>query len=87
MNTAWAVFLVPLFAPQVELQTQYPFDSPTRHTIPTFTSEKDQKWVRNPLDGFILKKIKEAGLEPAPRARSETLLRRLFIDLTGLPPT
>lgn len=87
MNTAWAVFLVPLFAPQVELQTQYPFDSPTRHTIPTFTSEKDQNWVRNPLDGFILKKIKEAGLEPAPRARPEILLRRLFIDLTGLPPT
>ncbi|NQV25318.1 MAG: DUF1549 domain-containing protein [Rhodopirellula sp.] len=44
-------------------------------------------WSRNAIDAFVLKKLVDAGLSPAPEASRETLLRRLTFDLTGLPPT
>ncbi len=48
--------------------------------------EGDQ-WSRTPVDQFILAKIREAQLEPAPEADRVTIARRLYLDLTGLPPT
>src|SRR5579884_4218981 len=44
-------------------------------------------WVRNPIDAFVLARLESEGLAPAPEARRETLLRRVTLDLTGLPPT
>jgi hypothetical protein len=44
-------------------------------------------WCRTPIDAFVLAKMREQGLEPAPEADRRTLLRRLSFDLTGLPPT
>ena len=44
-------------------------------------------WIRNPVDQFILKRLEKEGLAPAPEAQKETLLRRLSLDLTGLPPS
>ena len=44
-------------------------------------------WAKNPIDRFILARLEEAGLEPAPEADRRTLIRRLSLDLTGLPPT
>lgn len=41
----------------------------------------------HPIDSFITNKIEAAGLDPLPRASRTTLIRRLFLDLTGLPPT
>ncbi len=46
-----------------------------------------QGWVRNDIDRYILAKLEEAGLSPAPEADRVTLIRRLTFDLTGLPPT
>lgn len=48
---------------------------------------RDQGWVRNPIDRFILAKIEEAGLQPAPLANRRALIRRAYYDLIGLPPT
>lgn len=45
------------------------------------------RWIRTPVDAFILQKLQEKGLQPAPEADRRTLLRRVTYDLTGLPPT
>ena len=47
----------------------------------------DQQWVRNPIDQFILERLEKEGLRPSPEADKNTLLRRVTLDLTGLPPT
>ncbi len=48
---------------------------------------QNQKWVRNPIDSFVLSRLEKENLQPAPEASRETLIRRLALDLTGLPPT
>lgn len=50
-------------------------------------SPEDQRWARHPIDAFVLAKMREKGLTPAPRADRRTLIRRLYFDLTGLPPS
>jgi hypothetical protein len=44
-------------------------------------------WVRNPIDAFVLAKLEDKQLTPSPAADKATLLRRVSIDLIGLPPT
>jgi hypothetical protein len=57
---------------------------PVRPQVP---SVKFSSWVRNPIDNFILARLEREGLHPSPEASKETLIRRLSLDLTGLPPT
>jgi mono/diheme cytochrome c family protein len=47
----------------------------------------DETWVRTPIDQFILSKLEAAKIRPSPEADRRTLARRLYFDLTGLPPT
>ena len=47
----------------------------------------DDSWVRNDIDRFILRKLNELELQPSPAAERTTLVRRLYFDLIGLPPT
>jgi len=48
---------------------------------------KNAKWVRNPIDAFVLAEQEARGLKARPEAPREVLLRRLYLDLIGLPPT
>ncbi len=49
--------------------------------------DKFKAWVRNPVDAFVLEKLLANGLQPSPEADRRVLARRVFLDLTGLPPT
>ena len=44
-------------------------------------------WIRNPIDAFVLARLESEGLSPAPESERGILLRRVTLDLTGLPPT
>ena len=60
------------------------FVPPSKPSVPTV---KNESWVRNDIDRFVLKKLEDKGLTPAKEADKITLLRRVSLDLTGLPPT
>jgi len=53
---------------------------------PQLPEVTDEKWVKDELDRFVLASLEESDLKPAPLADKSTLLRRLYFDLTGLPP-
>jgi len=53
---------------------------------PEVPAVADPAWNDNPIDAFIRHGLEEAGLEPAPPASRQVLIRRLYYDLTGLPP-
>ena len=48
---------------------------------------RDSTWVRNGIDRFVLARMESEGIAPSPEASRSTLVRRLSLDLTGLPPT
>ena len=66
-----------------EYQPHWSFLAPRRPQPPVV---KNQAWIKNPIDQFVLAKLEERGLAPAPEADRRTLARRLSLDLTGLPP-
>ena len=65
-------------------QPHWAFIAPKRPPTPHV---RDQHWARNPIDGFILARLESEGLAPAPEAERGILIRRVTLDLTGLPPT
>jgi mono/diheme cytochrome c family protein len=60
------------------------FQIPKRPPVPVV---KEREWVRNPIDAFIAADREKKGLRPLPPAEKNVLLRRLYLDLIGLPPT
>lgn len=60
------------------------FKPPVRPPVPGL---KDKRWGRDPIDSFIRARLETEKLKPAPEADRTTLIRRLSLDLTGLPPS
>lgn len=66
-----------------EYKKHWSFEAPVKPPVPKAAKAP----VRNPIDAFIQARLAEEGLPPAPEASKETLIRRVTLDLTGLPPT
>ncbi|MFT5527148.1 MAG: hypothetical protein ACI9HK_005130, partial [Pirellulaceae bacterium] len=60
------------------------FTPPTKPPLPKI---QNKPWTINPIDHFVLHRIEAAGLKPSAAADKYTLVRRLYLDLIGLPPT
>ena len=63
---------------------QWAFVAPVKASLPLV---KDERWPRNEIDRFVLSKLEASGLQPANEADRRSLIRRVTLDLTGLPPT
>ncbi len=72
-----------------QYESHWAYIKPTRVAPSEGNAERtpDVNWARNPIDRFVLAKLQDHGVEPAPEADRVTLVRRLYLDLTGLPPT
>ena len=66
-----------------EYEPHWSFIPPARPELPVV---KNESWVQNPIDRFILARLEAEGLSPASQADRRTLARRVSLDLTGLPP-
>ncbi|MBI3877019.1 MAG: PSD1 domain-containing protein [Verrucomicrobia bacterium] len=65
--------------------THWAYVAPQRPEVPSLRNSKFA--IRNSIDNFILARLDKEGLKPSPEAPRETLIRRVTLDLTGLPPT
>src|SRR5262249_19370479 len=85
----------PLKSAQIELLTRWiaegaewrehwSYVNPKRPPLPVV---REHAWPKNGIDYFILERLEREGLQPSPEADKLTLLRRVTLDLTGLPPT
>jgi hypothetical protein len=85
--------LLLLFNPAVRGQSgetekiHWSFQKPRRPAIPQLRDSAQRAWTRNAVDAFLLDRLQRAELRPAPEADRRALIRRLYFDLTGLPPT
>lgn len=68
----------------VQLSKHWAYVKPVR---PAFPAVKNSAWPRNAVDHFILARLDKEGLRPSPEAEPAQLLRRVYLDLIGLPPT
>ena len=67
-------------------EQHWSFIPPIRPAVPA-VARAQAKGVRNPIDAFVFLKLKEKGIKPSPVSDKRTLIRRAYLDLTGLPPT
>ena len=67
-----------------EYKAHWAFAAPKQAALPKV---HDKSWPRNAIDNFVLARLEQEGLKPSPRADKYSLVRRLYLDLTGLPPT
>jgi hypothetical protein len=82
LSPADAAKLEAWIAAGAEYEPHWAFVSPAPVAPPSDPSP----WIRNPIDAFVLTRLRAESLEPSPEAPRETLARRAAFDLTGLPP-
>ncbi len=80
-GAAWGNNLVAKEPPK---PNHWSFIAPRRPTLPEV---RNAGWIRNPIDRFILGRLEKEGISPSPEASNATLIRRVYLDLTGLLPT
>src|SRR5262249_819067 len=70
--------------PELDPRDHWAFRPPVRPQAPRV---QNASWVRNPIDAFLAAEHEKRGLRPQPTADKRMLLRRVYLDLIGLPPT
>lgn len=65
-------------------QSHWSYEAPSRHPQPTLAN---QDWVWSPFDSFVLAQLEAKGIRPAPAEQPQRWLRRVSLDLVGLPPS
>ena len=70
-----------------DYEVHWAFAPPTRPTVPAVDAGISKDWIHNPIDRFLQANLRQSGLTPNSTASKETLIRRVALDLTGLPPT
>ena len=68
-------------------ETHWAFAAPQRPATPLVSKVDGRTWPRNPIDHFVLARLQKEGLKPSAEASRPVLIRRLSLDLLGLPPT
>src|SRR5690242_10225704 len=83
-GTLVALLTLPLPLGAAPPRQHWAFQPVRRPTVPV---PHDFAWARTPVDAFVLARLERQGIPPAPPADRRTLLRRVYLDLIGLPPT
>ncbi|MDM4018027.1 PSD1 and planctomycete cytochrome C domain-containing protein [Roseiconus lacunae] len=65
-------------------QLHWSYVRPVRPALPVV---RDSAWGKTPVDRFVLRRLERSGIQPSPKATAEKLVRRVYLDLIGLPPT
>ncbi|MBI2480214.1 MAG: DUF1549 domain-containing protein, partial [Planctomycetia bacterium] len=84
LTAAQKELLTTWIAQGAEFAELWSFVKPHRPDAPAVSNEA---WIRTPIDRIILRRLEAEGMPPAAEASRESLIRRLSLDLTGLPPT
>ena len=84
LNVAQKETLKRWIAQGADFAQHWAFVTPQRPQLPKV---KRNDWARNAIGAFVLKRLEEAGLSPSPETDKATWLRRVTLDLTGLPPS
>ena len=79
-----AAALACVLGPVVAQAPHWAYRKPARPAVPR---ADEPAWADNAIDGFVLARMRAAGLAPSARADAPRLLRRLYLDLIGLPPS
>jgi len=85
LNTAQIETVRRWIAEGAEYQGHWAFIKPERPPVPGVKNPIGK--IQNPIDAFVLARLEKEGLKPQPEAPKETLIRRVSLDLTGIPPT
>jgi mono/diheme cytochrome c family protein len=81
-----APYDAPLVAKAAPAVDHWAFKRPVQPSVPKLSAAL-VSWSKNPVDALLAAKWQEKGLQPSPEADRRTLLRRVYLDVTGLPPT
>jgi hypothetical protein len=73
-----------LSAKDTTISKHWAYRKPVQPPVPDV---KNRPWVRNAMDNFVMARLEKEGLKPSPEAAREILLRRVYLDLIGLPPS
>jgi hypothetical protein len=84
LSAAQKAILKQWIADGAEYKAHWSLVAPKQAPLPTV---KQADWPKNPIDYFVLARLEAAGLRPSPAADKYTLVRRVYLDLIGLPPT